>query len=147
MSWGVHDRDAQAADHDRLAIGKEMVELAAVGGESRSGVEQLAEHALHDGHLPADRCPSAELFLEVGSGREVIGVNVRLEDPLDAGAGLGDAVDQSVGIVGSDPCRLRVVVEHAVDDDTTRSVSIEDEVRVAARRRIKESFNVHRGLP
>ena len=147
VARGVHDRDAQAADRDRLAIGKEMVELAAVGGEARSGVEKPAEYALHDSHLPADRCPAAELFLEVGGCREVIGVDVRLENPLDAGTGLGDAADQPVSIVGADSSRLRVVIEHAVDDDAARSVSIEDEVAVAARRRIKESFNVHRDIP
>ncbi|MEF8715234.1 MAG: hypothetical protein V5B39_17085 [Accumulibacter sp.] len=39
------------------------------------------------------------------------------------------------------------VDEHAVDDDDARSVAVENEVAVAARRGIEKAFNVHPAAP
>jgi hypothetical protein len=56
-----------------------MVELAAVALELGSGVEDV----LDDTDVPADGERAAEPVLDVGRGREVVRVDVGLENPLD----------------------------------------------------------------
>ena len=76
MARRVHDLEVESSDGEGLAIGKEAVELAAVGRECRSGVEQPAEDRLYLGDLLADAGPASEPFLQVGGGREMVGMGV-----------------------------------------------------------------------
>ena len=57
----MHHRQAQITDGERLAVLEQVIELAAVGGEARFGVEDIFEGRLHfldvlteaDGHIEA----------------------------------------------------------------------------------------------
>jgi hypothetical protein len=58
----------------------------------------------------------AELLLQVGRGREVIGVRVGFEQPVDLEAGLTHVGDDRVGERGRGTARGLVEIEHRVDD-------------------------------
>jgi hypothetical protein len=60
-----------------------VVELAAIAGEAAAGIEQLAEHLLHLADVAADGDAPAELLLEVGRGRQVVGVGMGFQYPFD----------------------------------------------------------------
>ena len=70
------------ADRKALAVKEQVIELAAVTLEFGSGVEDLAEDVLDDTDLLADAERTAELFLDVRRCREVVRVDVGLENPL-----------------------------------------------------------------
>ena len=57
----------QVANAETFLVFKQHIELAAVTGEARLGIEQGTEHLLHLGDVRADSGMAAELFLEVGS--------------------------------------------------------------------------------
>ena len=52
--------EAKSAQGQRVAVVEEAVELRAVAGELRAGVEDLAEHLLHPHDLAADGELAAE---------------------------------------------------------------------------------------
>jgi hypothetical protein len=54
----------------------------AVALELGAFVEDLAEGVLHDGDLVADADLAAELFLDVGRGRQVVGMDMGLDQPF-----------------------------------------------------------------
>ena len=67
-----------------------MVEIRAVALEVRTGIEKLAECLLHGDDMFADSDFSAELLLQIGCGREVIGMRVGFQMPIDRQALLPD---------------------------------------------------------
>ena len=67
-------------------------------------------------HLLADGGGHAGLVLEVASRREVVGMRMRVEDPLEGEALALDVGEQLVGGVRRRSTRLRIEVEHRVDD-------------------------------
>jgi hypothetical protein len=81
---GRVDREgAHAADHVGVAILEQRVELAAVALELGAFVEDLAEGVLHHGDVAADADLAAELLLDVGRARQVVGMDMGLDQPLE----------------------------------------------------------------
>ena len=93
-----------------------MIELAAVTLEFGSGVEDLAEDVLDDADLLADAERTAEPFLDVGRCREVVRVDVGLENPLDLKPLLPDEGDELIRLLRSRAARGGVVIQHGVDN-------------------------------
>lgn len=62
----------QRADGKQLAIGKQMVELAAVARHVVASVEQLAEYLLHRDDMLADADLATQHFLQIGRGGQMI---------------------------------------------------------------------------
>ena len=86
------------ADRVAVAVLEQAVELRAVALELGALVEDLAEGLLHDGDPGADADLAAELLLDVGRGRQVVGVDMGLDQPLEPQAALADAGDDRVGV-------------------------------------------------
>ena len=126
-----------------FAVGEQVIELAAIVRESRAGVEQLAEHVLHARHLLADRNLSAEPFLQVGRGGQMVGMHVGLEKPLDLRAKLMDASDEPVGCRRAGTAGLRVIVEHTVDQCTVARADIQQKVADRPGGGVEEAFDQH----
>ena len=80
-----------------------FVELAAVALEFGPGIEDPAEDVLDDTNVVADAERAAEPLLDVGRGREVVRVDVGLEDPLDLKPLLPDEGDELVRRSGRCP--------------------------------------------
>jgi hypothetical protein len=72
---------------------EQRVELRAVALELGAFVEDLAEGVLHDHDLAADADLAAELLLDVGRSRQVVGMDVGLDDPLKLQAVFLDVLD------------------------------------------------------
>ena len=62
-----------------VAVDDELVELRTVALELGTLVKHLAEGILNGGDMAADADLAADLLLDVGGGREVIGVDMRLD--------------------------------------------------------------------
>ncbi len=69
------------ADVKAVAFLEQLVELAAVALELGALVEDLAEGVLHHGDLVADADLAAEVFLQIGRGGQVVGMDVGFENP------------------------------------------------------------------
>src|SRR3546814_5580997 len=93
-----------------------MVELAAVAGKFSAGIEHLAESILHHGDVETDAKPAAQLLLQVGRGRQVVGMHMGFDDPLDSQALLAHEGDDRVGRMSGGAARGGVEIEHRVDD-------------------------------
>ena len=124
-----------------------MVELAAVGRESRPGVEDPAEDLLDFGDVFADAGTTAELCLQVRGGRKVVRVGVRFEDPVHRGAELTHASDQAVGLRGASSSGFGVIVEHAVDNYAAIACGVANEVAESACARVEKSLCLHADTP
>ena len=79
----MQHRDIEIADAETVAIFPKAIKVRAVALEVGTGIEQLAECLLHDDDVLADGDLSADLLLQIGRGREVIGVGVGLQMPVD----------------------------------------------------------------
>ena len=62
---------------------EQPVELAAVALEFGALVEDLAERLLHDDDGVADADLAAELVLDIGRGRKMVGVDMGLDQPFE----------------------------------------------------------------
>ena len=112
----VEGDQGDVAVHQRLAVDEQPVELGAVAGEAGAPVEDLAEHVLHRDDVRPDGELPAELLLQVGSGGKVVGMGVRLEQPLDLQDLPPGERDDVVGGPGAGAARGVVEIEDAVDD-------------------------------
>lgn len=142
MAGGVDGPGLDVADPERLAVVEQVVELAAVGGELRLGVEQLAEGVLHHGDVVADGQGAAELLLEEVSGAEVIGMNVGLEDPLHAQALFAHMGDEAIGAVVRGAPGGGIVVQYGVNKRALAALRIAHHVAVGEGGRIEEGFDM-----
>jgi hypothetical protein len=100
---------------EAVALAEQPVELRPVAPELGAFVEHLAEGVLHDADVLADADPAAQPLLQIGRGRQVVGVDVGLEYPLHLqpfGPHMGD---DGIGRGGVGPPARVVEIEHAVD--------------------------------
>ncbi len=79
-----NDREAQIAERQNVAFVYKLIGPAAIARKIRASVEQSAEGLLHRGDVAADDDATTEFTLEIWRRREVIGVHVSLEQPVDA---------------------------------------------------------------
>ena len=99
MSAGVWPGTSSAvastlADPEGLAVLEQVVELAAVGQEAALQVVELLERRLHLADVLADGDAAAHALLQVARARQVVGVRMRLQDPLDLSGPLSCDVGQ-----------------------------------------------------
>jgi hypothetical protein len=92
-----------------------VVELAAIGQEIAFQVVDLLELRLHLADALADGDAPAELRLQPARRREVIGMGMRFEQPLNAQALLAHRRDDAFGRVRGRAACAGVEVEHRVD--------------------------------
>ena len=116
MTGRVNGSAGHLANADLVAFPEQGVELAAVALELRARIEDLAEHVLHDRDIGADGDLAAKLLLEIGRRRQMIGMNVRLEQPLHVEAAFFHERDDLVSGFRGCPARRSVIIEHAVDN-------------------------------
>ena len=93
----------------------------------------------------ADAEPAAELLLEVGRRREMVGVDMGLEDPLDLELLLPHMGDDGVGRVMIGAARCRIVVEHRIDDGAVLRCRIDYDIAERVGRLVEERshFRTH----
>lgn len=74
-----------------------MIELAAITVKFGAGIKQPSELLLY----PCDVLPytesASETPLQIGCSRQMIGVNMRFEDPLNLGTELPDSFGEPIG--------------------------------------------------
>ena len=103
MARRVHHISRNRPEREFLLVPEELVELAAVALELGPGIDHLAEGLLDDGDALADRELAADLRLDVGSGRQVVGMDMGLEQPLAGEPVLADMGDDLVGRASARP--------------------------------------------
>lgn len=96
MSFREHDFDTHIADLEPLAIAEQLVPLGSVGRESIPKIIDVFPELLNLGHFLANACGYSGLILQVASRREMIGVGVCVENPLQLIFFLLDMVQQLI---------------------------------------------------
>jgi hypothetical protein len=119
---------AACSDHVGVAILEQRVELRAVALELGAFVEDLAEGVLHHGDLVADADLAAELLLDVGRGRQVVGMDMGLDDPLELQAVGLDVGDDLVGVIIGDAAGGVVDVHDGIDDGAASEAGVLDDI-------------------
>jgi hypothetical protein len=111
----------EIAEGEALAIGKKMIELPAIGDEIFSRIEDSGEVALHPDNLAADGDATAATLLQALRAREMVGVDMGLENPGEAQLLVGKEMCDAIDALMKGASGARLVVEHGVDDGTIRS--------------------------
>ena len=142
MARRVDGSCLDAAQPEGLAILEQMLELATIAGEAGLRVEQIAEGLLHLGDGRADRQPAAQLFQQVRRGRQVIGVDMGLQNPFDRQALRLYMRDQPVGGIGACAPRGRIEIQHRIDNGRLAGRRIGDDVADRVGRLVEEAVNV-----
>ena len=93
-----------------------MIELGSVALELAAGVEDFTEHILHPDDLAPDGNLTAESLLQIRGRRQVIGMGVRLEQPIDCQTLGFHERDNRISRRGVCAAGRRVEVEDTVDD-------------------------------
>ena len=83
MAGRVQHIRAQLSDVDRVTFIEQRIKLRSVALESGPFVEYLAECILHDGDIGPDPDLAAQMLLQIGGGRQMIGMHMAFEDPGD----------------------------------------------------------------
>ena len=105
-----------------------MVELTAVGGEVRPGIEDAGEHFLDVGDMRADCGLAAERLLEIGRGGQVIGMGVGFQNPVDGQLLLADIGNDGIRRFGGGAARLGVEVQDRIDNRAVVAAWFADDV-------------------
>ena len=82
MARRVQDLDDELPNAERLAVCEQAIEIAAVGPQV-FGVEHRPEDSLHVLDVLADADPRAGSGFDIGRTRQMIGVRMGLQHPLD----------------------------------------------------------------
>ncbi len=137
----MQGRGLKPADGEAVAVVEKLVELAAVAAERGPFVEDFAEDVLHLDDVAADGQTAAEAFLQVGRGRQVVGVSVGLQQPVNLkvfGLHIGD---QGVGRGGRGAARGGIIIQHAVDDGAGPGVRVAHDMADGEGGFVKEGFD------
>ena len=145
VAGGVQSLGLQSTNLECLAIAQQAVELATVAGKFGARIEQLAKHVLHLGDVRTNGQLAAQLLLQIGRGRQMVSVHMRLQNPLHTQVQRLHTRHQLVGAGGAGAARLGVVVQHAVDQGALPGAQVGQDVAEGERGRIKKRFNVHVG--
>ena len=106
----------QLAEAEGFAIVEQLVELRPVTLEIGPGIEQLAEHFLHANDLAPDGELAAELGLQIGRRRNVVGMRMRLDQPDHFQIIGSDVFDNPIGGAIRGPPRRGFEIEDRIDD-------------------------------
>jgi hypothetical protein len=139
----VPRRDLQRADRKSFAIGKQLVELRAVAGEAGFEIVDLLPRRLDALDAGADAGAAAELLLEEGCRREMIGMAVRFENPVDAQARRRD--NDLLCVLGLGAAGSGVEIEDRVDHRAHFARGIDDQIGHRAGFGIEKSGNQRSG--
>ena len=82
MTGRVHHLDGKLTDAERLAIGKQVVEVTAIRAQI-FGVEHRAENPLHVLDVLADPDPGTGFGFDIGRAGQVVRMRVGLQRPFD----------------------------------------------------------------
>jgi hypothetical protein len=74
----------QAPDRERIAVDEQPIELRPVALELGAFVEHLAKGVLHHRDLRADPDLAPQRLLQVGRGRQVVGMHMGFQHPFHA---------------------------------------------------------------
>ena len=141
----------EPADLEALAILEQMVELRAVMGKARPGIEDLAEHVLHLADMIADADPAAEMFLDIGRRREMVGMDMGFQHPVHYQPLGADKFDHRIGRFRRRAPGGGAVIEHGIDHGGALGRRIPDDIADRERVRVEEGFDfrflLHRWTP
>ena len=118
----VQDIRAHLPDHQAVAFAEQPVELRAVALEPGAFVEDLAEGFLHHGDAFADPDLATQPFLDIGRGRQVVGMDMGFKDPFQPQIAGADEVDHRIGRPCVRPPRGIVEIQHRIDHRTGLSL-------------------------
>jgi hypothetical protein len=135
-----HGCDLGLADVEGFAVVEQVVELAAVGQKAALQVVELLEGGLHLADVVADADAPADALLQVARTREVVGVRVGLEDPVDVERVVLQVRQHLVGGGRVGVGGFEVVVEHRVDDGGAARGAAPHHVRDRPRLGVKEGL-------
>ena len=145
MAGDVQHRDREITDGEARAIGEELVEIGAVAVEIAADVEGCPEGFLHGDDVLADGDLAAKACLQIGRGREVIGVGVGFEQPIHLQIMRRDMGDYGIGRGGGGAARGGIVVEHAVDDGGAAGEGIVDDIGHGVGGRVEKGLDYRAG--
>lgn len=97
-----------------ITIFKQSVELAPVPLKSGSLVKYLSEDFLNYRNSGTNSDLTANLFLNIWSGGEMIGMGMRFDDPLQFQPGRSDEPDELICVAKADVTGCLVEIENRI---------------------------------
>ena len=95
----------KVADRKRISIMQNPVELTAVSPEAAILVKNRAKGPLHGRNVTTNRNVSTELCPNVRRAREMIGMNMGLQDAIDREATIPNIGNQGIGRIRREGAR------------------------------------------
>ena len=139
VAGGVEGERLHRADFVGVAIFKERVELRTIALELGAFVEDFAKGLLHVDDLGADADFPAELLLQVRRGRQVVGVDMGLDDPLCPQTLFLNKFNDLTGAIEGQRAAGLIEFHHRVDDGAGVSVRFLHHIGDRVRSLVKEA--------
>ena len=105
-----------------------MIELAAVRDKFVAEIVDTLERTLHTEDPATNRNPAAECLSQVLCGRKMIGMGVRLENPVQLQPSRTAVFDDALDAAGAGATRTPIVIEHWIDDGRGARRGVRDHV-------------------
>ena len=111
----VQDLGPHLPDHQAVALGKQLVELAAIALKASAFVEDLSKGVLHHGDPLADPDLATQRLLDIGRGGEMVGVDMGFQHPFQPQIIFADERDHGIGRAGVGAPRGVVEIQNGID--------------------------------
>src|SRR3546814_19884172 len=134
MARDVEHGDREVADRKTFAIRPEPAEVRTVAAELGAGVENVAEHRLDVADMLADRYRAAEDIPKPGRRRQMVGMRIGHEQPVERDSGFDHMCDDRFSRRERSPPRGRIFFEHAVAARAAPPSRTDDELGNGSRR-------------
>ena len=141
MAGRVDRPGFQTADLVGLAILEQMIELAAIGVEGLTLVEDPCKDFLDGRDMRADPGFTAQFPLDMRRCRQVVRVHVRVDDPLTCQSVRTNESNHLVGRVGFGAARGLVEVQQGIDYGADLCFGVGDDIADCIRCFIEEAGN------
>ena len=142
VPWGVDCESIEVTNFIGIAIFEERIELAPVALELRAFIEHLAKRILDNDDLLSDADLTAQLVLNIRGRAQVVGMDMRFNNPFKGEPAILDLFDQRVGMFISDPTGRIINIHHTVDDRTCRAGGVLHDIADRVGDLVKETLHV-----
>ena len=135
----------EIANLEKLAILEKVIELRPISTEGRLGSEQLAKDALDLLHILANGDFPAELGFQPWCRREVIGMNMGFQNPVDGQTLCRDKVGDLLCGVGTGATGGGAIVQNRINDRGTPGCRVGSHMRHGVRGIVEKTGYVRAG--
>ena len=142
MTRGVNRLGGNSADLIAVTVGEQLIKLAAIPFKLGAGVKNFAKHILHRHNMFGNANLATKLLLNIGRCRQMIGMNMRFNQPFQIKAPGFNLGNHCIGMLITHGAGRIIKIEHRIDNRRLIGRRIDNQIADSIAVIVKKTFNI-----